>query len=206
MSPLTDHAASVQVRCTDIEDYARIYNEGFSESQRQCEADVRTAGADALKEAAAEQRRLAADARTDVGQAEHEDIADWLEERADEMPGRRLHCPLGCDEGACETCPCCSAGFCVYGLDGLPDDPEDVGAWLEVAAEHNPVAALLAAQARPSPTQEQIAQAALGGIRFNLPVDAFGQANRLDDYTAIWANAAAIKVLALLNGADSPTV
>lgn len=53
------------------------------------------------------------------------------------------------------------------------------------------------------PTQQQIAEAALGGIRYNLPVDAFGQAQRLDDYAAIWANAAAIKVLALLTGDES---
>jgi hypothetical protein len=136
----------VQVQCTDMEDYARIFNEGFDEARRQSEADVRTAGARALKDAAAEQRRLAEESRTNNGQAEHEDIADWLEERADEIPGRSLHCPVGCDDGACETCPCCSAGFCVYGLDGLPEDPEDVGRWLEVAAGHNPVAALLKAR------------------------------------------------------------
>lgn len=79
-----------------------------------------------------------------------------MEERADAIPGRTLHCPVGCDDGACETCPCCSAGFCVYGLDGLPEDPEDVGRWLEVAAEHNPVAALLKAKAWPAVTVSQI--------------------------------------------------
>lgn len=137
----------IQVRCTDMEDYARIFNEGFDEAARQREADVRTAGVRALKEAAVEQRRLAEDSRTNNGHAEHEDIADWLEERADAIPGRPMHCPVGCADGACEICPCCSAGFCVYGMDGLPEDPEDVGQWLEVAAAHNPVAALLKARA-----------------------------------------------------------
>jgi hypothetical protein len=55
-------------------------------------------------------------------------------------------CPLGCGEGACEACPCCSAGWCVSGTDGLPDNPDDLAQWLEVAAEHNPVAAALAAE------------------------------------------------------------
>jgi hypothetical protein len=155
-------AVFAQVRCTDMEDYARIYNEGFSEAQRQCEADVRTAGAEALKTAAAEQRRLAEEARTNNGHAEHEDIADWLEERADEIPGRVLHCPVGCDEGACESCPCCSAGFCVYGLDGLPDDPEQLSDWLEVAAVHNPVAALLKAQSKAPAASDEAAAFARG--------------------------------------------
>lgn len=52
-----------------------------------------------------------------------------------------LHCPVGCDSGACETCPCCGAGWCVYGIDGLPEDPDDFAQWLEVAADHNPLAA-----------------------------------------------------------------
>lgn len=54
-------------------------------------------------------------------------------------------CENGCGSGACETCPCCSAGWCVSGVDGVPDDPEDRERWLEVAAEHNPVAAALRA-------------------------------------------------------------
>lgn len=49
-------------------------------------------------------------------------------------------CPLGCDGGACETCPCCSAGWCVSGRDGIPEDPADYAAWLEIAAEHNTLA------------------------------------------------------------------
>ncbi|WP_303708434.1 MULTISPECIES: hypothetical protein [Microbacterium] len=54
-------------------------------------------------------------------------------------------CDNGCGSGACETCPCCSAGYCVSGFDGVPDDPEDREHWLEVAAEYNPVAAALRA-------------------------------------------------------------
>lgn len=52
-------------------------------------------------------------------------------------------CPVGCGTGACESCPCCGAGWCVGGTDGLPETPEDFATWLEVAAEHNPLAALL---------------------------------------------------------------
>ena len=183
-------ARFVQVRCTDMEDYARIFNEGFNEAQRQCEADVRSAGAAALKEAAAEQRRLAEEARTSNGQAEHEDIADWLEERADAIPGRTLHCPVGCDDGACEICPCCSAGFCVYGLDGLPEDPEDVGRWLEIAAQHNPVAKLLAAQARTMPTDAEIHEA----------IDSALDSHAYDDVPIAKITVA---LRALLNRADS---
>lgn len=54
-------------------------------------------------------------------------------------------CESGCGSGACETCPCCSAGWCVSGVDGVPEDPEDRERWLDVAAEHNPVAAALRA-------------------------------------------------------------
>lgn len=43
--------------------------------------------AEALREAAAEQRRLAADAPTNNGWAEHTERADWLEERADRLAG-----------------------------------------------------------------------------------------------------------------------
>lgn len=56
-------------------------------------------------------------------------------------------CEAGCGSGACETCPCCSAGWCVSGIDGIPDGPEDRERWLETAAEHNPVAAALRAAA-----------------------------------------------------------
>jgi len=59
-------------------------------------------------------------------------------------------CDNGCGSGACETCPCCSASYCVSGFDGVPDDPEDREHWLEVASEYNPVAAALrAAEAQP---------------------------------------------------------
>lgn len=52
-------------------------------------------------------------------------------------------CELACSGGACESCPCCQAGWCVWGTDELPDhenDAENYRIWLEVAAEHNPVA------------------------------------------------------------------
>lgn len=52
-------------------------------------------------------------------------------------------CSLACT-GACEVCPCCSAGWCVMGYDGLPEDFEDFSTWLEVASDYNPVAGLLA--------------------------------------------------------------
>jgi hypothetical protein len=54
-------------------------------------------------------------------------------------------CENGCGSGACETCPCCTAGWCVSGVDGLPEDAEAREFWLEVAAEFNPVAAALRA-------------------------------------------------------------
>jgi hypothetical protein len=44
--------------------------------------DEATAKAEAIREAAQAQRQLAADARTNNGQAEHEDFADWLDDRA----------------------------------------------------------------------------------------------------------------------------
>ena len=46
--------------------------------------------ADALREAAKVQRQYAADARTQYGEAEHTNIADWLEDRATEIDPRRL--------------------------------------------------------------------------------------------------------------------
>ena len=61
-------------------------------------------------------------------------------------------CDLGCRGGGCETGPCCCAGWCVSGGDGqTPFNPdsdasdEDRDIWLAVAAQHNPVAAALAA-------------------------------------------------------------
>lgn len=58
---------------------------------------------------------------------------------------REHACHLGCESGACETCPCCGAGWCVFGLDGLPSEPDDLSMWLDVAAEHNPVVAAVRA-------------------------------------------------------------
>jgi hypothetical protein len=31
-------------------------------------------------------------------------------------------CEIGCGSGACESCPCCCAGYCVSGRDGLSED------------------------------------------------------------------------------------
>lgn len=52
-------------------------------------------------------------------------------------------CQLGCGSGACESCPCCAAGWCVSGGGDLPRDPQDLEQWLSVAADYNPVAAAL---------------------------------------------------------------
>lgn len=53
-------------------------------------------------------------------------------------------CEVGCGSGACETCPCCCAGYCVSGRDGIPnDDPDALGFWLEIASAHNPAIAQL---------------------------------------------------------------
>jgi hypothetical protein len=58
-------------------------------------------------------------------------------------------CAEGCNGGACESCRCCSAGWCVTGADGLPEDADDLASWLEVAREHNPLAeAFATARAR----------------------------------------------------------
>ncbi len=57
-------------------------------------------------------------------------------------------CTVGCGSGACESCPCCGAGWCVSGLDGLPDGDDDRARWLDIASEHNPVAASLRAASR----------------------------------------------------------
>ncbi len=57
-------------------------------------------------------------------------------------------CEKGCGTGACESCPCCAAGWCVSGIDGIPDESEGFDQWLEVAAEHNPLAARLQAALR----------------------------------------------------------
>lgn len=57
-------------------------------------------------------------------------------------------CSWGCGGGACETCPCCCAGWCIGGRDGIPGtpecepdaDPEQVAYFWEMAGEHNPLA------------------------------------------------------------------
>lgn len=67
------------------------------------------------------------------------------------MLGEQQCCFLACDGGACEACPCCSAGWCVQGTD-FPDPGIELGdhtdenwvQWLDVAKEHNPIAAQLA--------------------------------------------------------------
>jgi hypothetical protein len=50
-------------------------------------------------------------------------------------------CNEACNGGACETCRCCCAGWCVMGTDGVPERPDDLTGWMEVAAEHNPIVA-----------------------------------------------------------------
>lgn len=50
-------------------------------------------------------------------------------------------CPLGCDGGACESCPCCAAGWCLNGRDGLPVGENQWGEahvdfWRELRTEH----------------------------------------------------------------------
>lgn len=78
--------------------------------------------------------------------------ADFLMEEVDRLTDLATAqaercCRHGCDGGACEQCPCCTAGRCVMGTDGLPDDSEALARWIEVASECNPVAAHLAVQA-----------------------------------------------------------
>ena len=67
-----------------------------------------------------------------------------LRERGLRVLGDEQCCELACDGGACESCPCCCAGWCVAGHNAeIPDpvnDAENYAIWLEIAAEHNPVA------------------------------------------------------------------
>lgn len=165
-----------------------------------------------LRDAAAEQRRLSADSRTNNGQAEHEDFADWLEERADRLVGElgggeQDEAQLGLvsrdGQQGLGTCspepPLLDREALRAAVIRVVDDSLEKGAlspdWIVDAVVE---------LARPMPTQEQLAEAAVRGIRFNLPVDAFGQSKRLDEYFLIWGNAAAINVLALLSkGAGS---
>lgn len=51
---------------------------------------------------------------------------------------------------------------------------------------------------RPVIDREAATKAAVDAILYNLPLDGFGQERRLTDYAAIWGNAAAKAVLALL--------
>lgn len=71
-----------------------------------------------------------------------------LRERGFRVLGDEQCCELACDDGACESCPCCAAGWCVAGHSGeIPNpttDAENYAIWLEVASEHNPVAKRLA--------------------------------------------------------------
>lgn len=53
-------------------------------------------------------------------------------------------CENGCGSGACESCVCCGAGFCVGGSDGVPEDADDRARWLFFARGLNPVADALA--------------------------------------------------------------
>ena len=47
--------------------------------------------------------------------------------------GEEQCCYLACDGGACELCPCCCAGWCVFGQDGQPEPgSEDEARWLEI--------------------------------------------------------------------------
>lgn len=83
----------------------------------------------------------------------HDDIADLLEDagtrsgitdRIEELQrSGSWCCEVGCGDGGCESCPCCDAGWCLSGKDGLPTDPADRAHWLEVAAEYNPLVPLL---------------------------------------------------------------
>jgi hypothetical protein len=75
-----------------------------------------------------------------------------LRERGVRVLGDEQCCELACNGGACESCPCCQAGWCVSGHDGTPDpgdDAENYRIWLEVASEHNPIAKRLNEVERP---------------------------------------------------------
>lgn len=76
-----------------------------------------------------------------------------LREAGVRVLGDEQCCELGCDGGACESCPCCCAGWCVFGHSGeippydlTPDS--DYRIWIYEAADHNPVAKLLAERDR----------------------------------------------------------
>ena len=67
-------------------------------------------------------------------------------------------CEQGCNGGACESCTCCAAGWCVTGRDGLPEDAEDFAIWLKYASEHNATAKALADALKRAQRGEDAAQ------------------------------------------------
>ena len=77
-----DHAIEGQVRLTEL---IHIANSVVGWSTSESLDAVKATG---LREAAAAQRQLAADARTGNGVAEHEDRADWLDDRANAIDPR----------------------------------------------------------------------------------------------------------------------
>jgi hypothetical protein len=83
------------------------------------------------------------EARIRAAQAEVLDVYE-LRERGLRVLGDEQCCELACNGGACETCPCCCAGWCVAGHSGeIPNpesDAENYEIWLSEAREHNPVA------------------------------------------------------------------
>lgn len=81
--------------------------------------------------------------------------------------------------------------------EGCEGEPECPACWAE--SIRNALAAHAVAH-QPTPTQQQLADAATRAIRFNLPIDGFGESKRLDEYAAIWGNATAKAVLVLLGG------
>jgi hypothetical protein len=86
-----------------------------------------------------------------IADAYHELTGRWsvreLVEHA--MKDGEYCCQVGCGSGACESCPCCCAGYCVGGADGVPDDAAHFRPWLAAAAVHNAVAARLLASQPP---------------------------------------------------------
>jgi len=90
---------------------------------------------------------IAARVRAEVV-AEQTDVYE-LRERGIRVLGEEQCCELACNDGACETCPCCSAGWCVWGHSSEVPSRDltpmsDYRRWLAQAAEHNPVAKQLA--------------------------------------------------------------
>jgi hypothetical protein len=72
----------------------------------------------------------------------------WLSDIRDTYPmlkvfGETQCCLVGCDDGACFECPCCQAGWCVFGHEGLPSTLPELRDWLVVAVEYNPIARLV---------------------------------------------------------------